>query len=74
MSNQNPQDKLIDFALTELAKVLQDMKEGKEPQMSSSMQKLASELENNTKKSKMSETEVKDFAERLIKQISNLED
>lgn len=74
-STNNPQDTLINLAMKELSKVLEDMQQGKTPTMSPTMEKLATELEMaNEKKKTMSEDEVKDFAETLIKQISKLDD
>jgi len=75
MGNNNSQDQLINLAIKELSKVLQDMQQGKTPEMSSAMEKLAAELESvNDKKKNMSEEEVKSFAEKLVKQISKLEE
>jgi hypothetical protein len=75
MVNNNSQDQLINLAMKELSKVLQDMKQGKTPEMSSTMEKLSAELESvNDKKAKMSEEEIKNFAEKLVKQISKLEE
>lgn len=75
MAGQNPQDQLLGFAMQELSKVLQDLKEGKQPEMSSSMQRIASELEMaNEKKKSMSEDEIKAWAERIAAEVSKLED
>lgn len=75
MSNNNSQDKLINLAMQELAKVLQDMQTGKVPEMSSSMQKLSSELEMaNEKRKNMSEDEIKEWAERIATEVSKLEE
>jgi cytochrome c553 len=75
MSTQNPQDQLLGFAMKELSKVLQDLKEGKQPEMSSSMEKLASELEMATEKKKnMTEEEIKNWAQRIAAEVSKLED
>jgi hypothetical protein len=61
--------------MKELSKVLQDMKQGKNPEMSSTMEKLSTELESvNDKHKTMSEEEIKNFAETLIKQISKLDE
>jgi hypothetical protein len=75
MTTNNPQDKLINFAMSELTKVLQDVKQGKVPEMSATMQKLASKLEmaNETRKT-MTDEEVKTFAETLVQEISNLDE
>lgn len=71
----NSQDQLINLAMKELSKVLQDMQQGKTPEMSPTMEKLAAELESvNDKKTKMSEEEIKNFAEKLVKQISKLDE
>ncbi len=71
----NSQDQLINLAMQELSKVLQDMQQGKTPEMSSTMETLAAELESvNDKKAKMSEEEIKSFAEKLVKQISKLDE
>ncbi len=68
------QDKLIQFCIKELGKALQDVKQGKEPKMSSSMQKIADELDNvNDTYKNMTEEEVKNFAEKLLKDISEME-
>lgn len=73
-NNNNSQDQLINLAMQELSKVLQDMKQGKTPEMSATMAKISEELEAaSAKKKVMSEEEVKNFAETLIKQISKLE-
>jgi len=73
MSNQNSQDQLINFAVKELHKVLNDLKQGKEPNMSPAIQKLSLELETaKEKKAKMSESEIKEWAERIVKEVSNL--
>jgi len=75
MANNNSQDQLINLAMKELSKVLQDMKQGKAPEMSSTMEKLSEELESvNDKRKTMSEEEIKNFAETLVKQISKLEE
>jgi hypothetical protein len=75
MDTRNPQDRLLGVAMKELGKVLQDLKEGKQPQMSSSMQRLASELETTTENKKnMSEEELKVWAERIAVEVTNLED
>ena len=74
-NNNNPQDQLINLAMKELSKVLEDMQKGKTPTMSPTMEKLASELEiANEKRKTMSEEEVKNFAETLITQISKLDE
>jgi cytochrome c553 len=75
MSTQNPQDQLLGLAMKELTKVLQDLKEGKQPEMPSSMEKLASELEMATdQKKNMTEEEIKNWAQRIAAEVSKLED
>lgn len=75
MAGPNHQEKLIKLAIEELSKVLQDVKQGKTPTMPPTMQKLADDLEviNNNHKN-MSEEEIKNFAEKLIQNIENLEE
>lgn len=71
----NPQDQLINFAIKELNKVLQDIKDGKTPEMPVAMEKLASELEMaNKKRNSMTEDEIKQWAERIVQEVSNLEE
>lgn len=75
MSTNNPQDKLINLAMQELSRVLQDLRQGKNPEMSSSVQKLASELEMaNENHNKMSEEDVKQWAARIATEVSKLGD
>lgn len=75
MPDKNSQEQLIQLAIKELNKVLQDAKQGKQPVMSNAIQKLSEEFEKiNQQPNKMTEDETKDFAERLVKEISKLEE
>ena len=75
MTTKNSQDQLIDLAMKELTKVLQDLKQGKEPSMSETMQKLSAELETVSEKKKvMSDQEIQEWAARIANEVSNLDD
>lgn len=63
MSDKKPQEELISFAMKELTKVLEDVKKGKTPVMSPSMETLASELEKID--TMMSDEELDKWAERM---------
>jgi len=63
-----PQDQLISLAIQELNRVLQDVKNGKTPEMSASIQKLSEELEKASPT--MNEEEAKTFAENIIHKIN----
>lgn len=74
MSDPTLQNKLLDLVLKQLTNTIDDIKQGKQPEMSPSMRRLADELEHiNSKKHNLSEQEIKDFAEKLLKDIPNLE-
>lgn len=75
MSNENSQEQLLQLAMKELNKVLQDVKQGRTATMSSTVQKLSEEFEKvGPQANKMTEEEAKAFAERLVKEISKLEE
>lgn len=65
----NPREQLINLAISELTKVFQDLREGKEPKISPEIEKLTVSLEQSN--TKMSEEQVNNFAEQLIKDLSN---
>ena len=61
---------LIDFALAELEKTMQAVKQGKEPKISPKLAKMLHEVEKVSDKQKeMTSEEVNEFTENLAKKI-----
>lgn len=74
MSEKINQNKLIDLALGEINKMIDDLKAGKTPAVSGKIQKLSEEMASMNEKSKtMTEEEVEAWAKQLNEHISNME-
>lgn len=71
--SKDPQATILNFAIKELNKIVQDLKNGKQPEMSPILQKLSQEIEDVDPK-KMSEKDTEVFAEKLVETISKSED
>ena len=68
----NAQDKIIEFTVSELTRVLKDLKAGREPKMSKQMEKLADAMEQvSDSNTKMSEEQIKEWTEKLSEEILN---
>lgn len=64
---------LVNLTLNELKKMIQDVREGKQPKMPSSIERIAFELEKtNKQKTNMSDEEIKAWADNLASEVSKL--
>lgn len=71
-NNKDNQNQLINFTLQELASIIGDVRAGKEPQMSPTLQKLAEEMEAvKDSKRQMTEEEVKRWTDKIMEKVYN---
>jgi hypothetical protein len=71
-NNKDNQSQLINFTLQELTRIINDVRSGKEPQMSPTLQKLAEEMEAvKDSKRQMTEEEVKQWTDKIIEKVYN---
>lgn len=73
MNKENPQSQLIEHTLSEMYKMFKDIKEGKQPKMSASLEKLSVELKN-VDATTMKEEDVKNWIKKVSSEVLNLSD
>lgn len=64
---------LVNLTINELKKVISDLKEGKDPTMPPSMEKLAEEIQQKTNERKnMTDEQIKQWADHIASEVSKL--